>query len=492
MIEIIIAAIIGMVQCIICVPYMHFFQLNTYRINTKYFKVFKWSWTWILTLGGIIFCLIFFLEQDTALMDSIFLFGCAIAVPFIYKRKTKVKYKRTYRVLRQTVMNFILFSVSAYFLPFLMIFIVPFMPIISGLIMLPFEKLNNNRYIKKAIKKINGYNGLKKIIVTGSYGKTSVKNYLNELIKDDYNVVISPASYNTPMGIAMTINDKLNSQTEILIAEAGARHMGDIKEICDIVSPDMVILTGIAAQHIETFKSIENVIATKFEAMEALKDDGIFIINSDNELLLKEADKRNRKYYSAGLNGKDVSIDKENITIDGEKFSYNTKLLGKHNLSNIAVAALAAYLLNIEPQIVAEKINEITPVPHRLEVIYSNGLTIIDDSYNCNELSAKSAIEAVGEMQGRKGIITCGIVEGGHLQKKLNFELGRQIAEVFDYVCVIGINADAIREGLYDTKFDSYRVYEIQSVKEGVKILNKYLGNGDALLFLNDLSDNYI
>ena len=153
---------------------------------------------------------------------------------------------------------------------------------VCGSVLLPKPgKSINNSYVNDARRIIGEMPSLKVVGITGSYGKTSTKHYLNRILSEQFNVVMTPGSFNTPMGVTRTIREMLKPYTEIFICEMGAKQRGDIKEICDIVHPQYGIITAVGEQHMESFKSIENVQRTKFELADALPADGFCVVNDD-------------------------------------------------------------------------------------------------------------------------------------------------------------------------------------------------------------------
>ena len=159
----------------------------------------------------------------------------------------------------------------------------PLLTVIGNIVNSPIEKANRQYYINDAKKMLKACPDLKVIGITGSYGKTSVKYYLSTVLKAKYNVLMTPESYNTPMGVVKTIREQLRPTHEVFVCEMGARHVGDIKEICDIVFPEYGIITSIGEQHLETFKSIDNIIKTKFELYDAVSDKSKMFLNGDTE-----------------------------------------------------------------------------------------------------------------------------------------------------------------------------------------------------------------
>ena len=154
---------------------------------------------------------------------------------------------------------------------------------VANLINTPLEKAIADGYVKDAKRRLETMPNLTVVGITGSYGKTSVKNFMAALLAVKYNVLMTPGSYNTTMGVVRTIREMLRPSHEIFIAEMGAKQSGDIKEICDLVHPTYGILTSIGEQHLETFGSVENIVATKFELVDAIPADGMAFLNYDND-----------------------------------------------------------------------------------------------------------------------------------------------------------------------------------------------------------------
>ncbi len=162
-------------------------------------------------------------------------------------------------------------DIYAFFIA-LYIGIIPFIPALANLINMPVEKRINRYFIDDAKRMLREHGNLRIIGITGSFGKTSVKYYLTTLLSEGFRVLMTPESYNTPMGIVRTIREHLQPTHEIFVCEMGARHLHDIKEITDIVHPDDGILTSIGHQHLETFHSLDNIISTKYELLDAVDE----------------------------------------------------------------------------------------------------------------------------------------------------------------------------------------------------------------------------
>ncbi|MBQ9485521.1 MAG: UDP-N-acetylmuramoyl-tripeptide--D-alanyl-D-alanine ligase [Clostridia bacterium] len=379
----------------------------------------------------------------------------------------------------------------------------PYLLFIAYCINEPAEYLIRTRIVAKAIIKLNREDVIR-IGITGSFGKTSVKEILKTVLSQKYRVLCTPASYNTPMGIALAVKG-LDSTHDIFIAEMGARNKGDIKELADIIKPDYGILTGINNQHLETFGSLENIKNTKYELFENIKKDGAGFFSSDSEGAVELYERFGGEKYAAGTDGKDNFVYATDINTDSRGMSFmlnirgerpvkcSTVLLGKHSVSNICLAAAVAYKLGLSPDEIAAGVNRIPALKHRLELLPNNkNIVIIDDSYNSNEDGTRAAMEVLSTFEGRKIVLTPGLVELGKMENLINLEFGKRLAKYADLVIVIGKhNAEMLISGLTDGGFPKENILFAKSLNKGNALLNEILKDGDVVLFENDLPDNY-
>ena len=375
--------------------------------------------------------------------------------------------------------------------------------VIASAINLPIEKAIQKKYINEAKKILKGMPNLIVIGVTGSFGKTSVKNFLAKALSAKYEVLVTPKNYNTTMGVVKTIRENLKATHQIFICEMGATKLGDIKEICDLVNPKLGIITSIGPQHLQSFKSIENVIKTKYELAEAVnKNGGMVFLNYDNEYISKQENDFNKISY--GINNKELDFNAYSLissskglsfkVLDGEdEVEFKTKLIGSHNIVNITAAIAVANYLGIRLEKLVPRINQIESVEHRLQLIPHGNLTIIDDSYNANPVSSRSAIDTLGEFEGTKIVVTPGLIELGKEEIKYNFEFGEHIAKICDYVFLVGEkNSKAILDGILSKGYDSQKVYTVNTPGEAMSEISKLNIPGKVTVLLeNDLPDNY-
>lgn len=380
------------------------------------------------------------------------------------------------------------------------ILITPLLIILTHYILLPLENLIKFLYLKRAEAKLKK----KKIIkigITGSYGKTSTKNILAEILGKEYKVCLTPANYNTEMGVTKTILSKLDDE-DIFIAEMGARHKGDIRKLAQMVRPDYALLTTIGPQHIETFGSLEAIEETKNELVVHMAKEGVVFFNGDSKSNVKLYDKcEKEKYLTCNEKGyayaKDIVSTTEGSTftlvLDKEEVKVKTKLLGKFNIDNIVLASALAYYLKISVKDISSAISNLQPTEHRLQLIKNRYFCILDDSYNSNLVGAKEALKVLSSFKGRKIVVTPGFVEMGEESSKANFTLGTWIADAADYILIMNeTNKNYLLSGAISHNFDQEKIFFANSRKEQTEIISKLTCEGCVVLFENDLPDNYM
>lgn len=380
-----------------------------------------------------------------------------------------------------------------------------FMVCVLTFINMPIEKTIRNGFCKKAKNKLKEVNGLKVIGVTGSYGKTSTKYVVNTILSQKYNTLMTPESYNTPMGVVRTINEKLTPMHQLFVCEMGAKYVGDIKEIADIVSPTYGIVTAVGPQHLDTFKNIDNIKKTKFELVDSLpKEDGLAFVNWEDENI--RSVKINKNYVKYGLTSEaDYYAENIEITERGSSFDVvipnkesikiKTRLLGKLNILNIVCGVAIADKLGLTPEEIKVGAKYIRPVPHRLELKqHANGSIIIDDAYNSNIKGATMALEVLKTFDHKKRIlITPGIVDLGDKAAEINQELGRKAAESSDFIILVGANQTVpIYNGIKEKKYPLSQVFVAKNLQDALNKMNSIITSDSVVLLENDLPDNYL
>jgi UDP-N-acetylmuramoyl-tripeptide--D-alanyl-D-alanine ligase len=370
----------------------------------------------------------------------------------------------------------------------------------------PFENRRNQKFVADAERIISEMPNLVRIGITGSYGKTSSKMVLGRVLAEAKYTLVTPDSYNTPMGITLTVRNQLKPIHQVFVAEMGARQSGDIKELCDIVHPQIGIVTAIGPQHLETFKTVENVAATKFELIDSLPADGVAVLNFDDEIIAEKARNVKVKVLSYGLERSDVDYSADNIefspqgmsfrvkTVSGCEQNMHTKLLGRHNIYNILAACAAAEYLGLTLPEIAKAVAQVPPVEHRLVLKAAGNFTIIDDAFNSNPAGSKAAVDVLAAMPGgRKMIITPGMVELGAEQARLNREFAEYAASKLDYVVIVGQKqSEPLLEGLRAAAFPENKYFVADDLASASAHMRSWVRNGDYVLFENDLPDSYL
>ena len=439
----------------------------------------------------------------------------------------------TNRIKRLLALNFIIFLIPiilfilniriSYSFSILFLCFLPMIVFFTMLLLKPVEDNIKYKYILLAKQKLDSFDSLYVIGITGSFGKTSSKNFLYNLLKEKYNICSTPESFNTPMGNTITINNNLKNYDDIYISEMGARRIGDIKEICDIVKPDSCILTDVGEQHLDTFKNIENVLNTKFEIVDSVikkidnnhnnQQFGNYIFyNGDNKYInnkIKQYDSRYKQYfYSFGLGennayyAKNIRISEDGMTfdfyykLDNEYLhkKFNTKLLGVHNILNLVATIGLSLKLNVNIDDIFKYVQNIKPVKHRLEFIkLSDKYIIIDDAYNSNIKGFKYSVDVLKNFDDSwtKIIITPGVVELGDKQYVSNYELSKYASEIVDYAFVVGnANKKPLMDG-FKINLKNKNLKYFDKFNDANNEIRNIISEKKVILIENDLTDNY-
>ena len=363
------------------------------------------------------------------------------------------------------------------------------------------EKCVANYYINDAKKLLSSHKNLKVVGVTGSYGKTGTKYIISRILSEKYNVLMTPESFNTPMGVVRTVREKLRGDTQIFVCEMGAKNIGDIKEICDIVHPDCGVITSVGPQHLETFLTVENVLKTKFEMRNAVAEKGgLVLANGDNKYI---AEQSGVTLYGTGENcefkAENITGGRNGVSFDlvfgDEKITVSSKLLGSHNVQNITGAAALAYKMGVSLKDIAFAVSRLDPVEHILEMKPSvNGSLLIDDAYNANPEGCLEAVKVLSSFEDMtKIIITPGLVELGDEEYNYNKALGSAAAKVCDKLIFVGENrSKPLKDGATEEGYDEENIFVAKSFKEAMEIYAKFADANTVVLLENDLPDNYL
>ncbi len=493
---------------------MHMFQLNSYS-GVKHLRWMKKNVLHILTNILSVFLFAYNIVWNDRMIESIVLF-IIFGIVCFPKKTAKKPLVYTTRVIRMfvtvAIITIVAFAVALFaFCDFgivvapafaLLYALVPFIIILANIVNTPVEAAVRRYYINDAKKMLRSCPDLKVIGITGSYGKTSMKFFLTTLLRGKYDTLMTPESYNTPMGVVKTIRTSLKGYHQIFVCEMGAKKVREIDELCRIADPDHGIVTSIGPQHLETFKSVENVIKTKFElADHVLAKNGTCFVNADNSYIrdnLPEGAVTYGTTEDCDYFAKVISVSRYGTKFSvrfpgGEVEEFNSILIGEHNVVNLCGAVAMAHYMGVSPNEIKAQMPKITAVPHRLQLLEKGPYTIIDDAFNSNPAGSAAALDTLALFEDFKILVTPGMVELGAKEEELNREFGRHAAKVCDYVVLVGKKQSApILAGLKDENYPDEKIYVADTFNEGIN--NAYSVNSDRrkiILLENDLPDNY-
>jgi UDP-N-acetylmuramoyl-tripeptide--D-alanyl-D-alanine ligase len=284
----------------------------------------------------------------------------------------------------------------------------------------------------------------------------------------------------------------------------GARHVGDIKELCEIAHPAYGVITSVGPQHLETFFNMENIKNTKFELADALPENGKLFLNGDNEYIQEKAGGYANKifYYSEkegmGYCAKDVKVSQLGteftvVSPNGESERFQMKLIGAHNVINVVGAIAVANTLGIPLHELRIPVRRIQPVEHRMQMREHGLVTVIDDAYNSNPVGSKAAVETLAMFDGIRILITPGMVELGDKETEYNYKFGTYAADCCDYILLVGRKHTVpIREGVLSKGFPEEKCIVYDKLEDAVSYAYTIKGQGHKYILLeNDLPDNY-
>ncbi|MCH5246527.1 MAG: UDP-N-acetylmuramoyl-tripeptide--D-alanyl-D-alanine ligase [Muribaculaceae bacterium] len=495
-------------------------QLNSYR-NSRYVNWFNQSGesTAPWRLGACVALFLILVEKFPLFLTALIAALILIANFFAYKKK---KYKKPLVFTNRAKRIYIVMLILALATPvtlglvlhnlllackigILEIIISPAFLLIANLLLVPVEKSVNRKFIEEATSILNANKGLKVIGITGSYGKTSSKHFLYHILSQKYETVMTPGSYNTLLGVVRTIRELLKPYSEVFIVEMGAKQPNDIKEICNLVHPSIGLLTSVGEQHLETFKTVENIAKTKLELIDSLPSDGLGVVNTTNPIVLDKlpTDKQLSLYPSKGKDGYYITdveyVDKgTNFVIngpDGFCLELFTPLVGKGNLENILGAVIVSRYLEVDEKTIIHAVSTMPQVEHRLSMTHTKGgFIILDDAFNSNPAGSSMALGVLSKIKvpGKRIIITPGMIELGPLQEEANKEFGKGIAKSADVAIIVGeYNRYPILEGMNEGGMNSKNIYPVASFEEAQKLFLTIVNKGDIVLYENDLPDTF-
>lgn len=436
-----------------------------------------------------------------------------------FSRKSKLKFVLTARMKRLSVTSVVfallLFAPAVFFPAFLwtplaVLVFSPFLLLLADIVNSPVEKAITKGYIEDARRILSERKDLIIIGVTGSYGKTGTKTYLHRILSEKYNVLMTPGNFNTTLGVVRTVREMLEPYHQVFIVEMGAKQVGDIREICELVHPQIGIVTAAGQMHLETFGSEENIRKTKFELIRALPADGFGVVNMDSEGVAREmasgedftcpvtaygVDAHRCDVRASGISYSPSGMEFDLIDTKGSSH-FSTKLLGEANILNLSAAIIVARKLGVSEERIRIAVGKIQPVEHRLSISRRGSLTVMDDAYNSNPEGAAMALKVLSAFDvpegGRRICVTPGFVELGPVQEEACRKLGERAARSSDFLVIVNrYNRAAIRDGALSAGMPEDRIVCADTLADAVASLSSLATPGSVILYENDLPDTF-
>ncbi len=509
---------------------LHMLQLNSYNIDSHAIWLKK-------NINSFTSHIILFFTAVARLFLKGFLVDIVLVVVLFVllienlPRKAKKAFVVTPRIIRLIITTIILLFLTylpfifsyikqgnnaliekSFFLILLGLCLEPLIIAFANIINTPIERLLRMKFINEAKAMIQDNNNLSVIGVTGSFGKTSVKNFLHHLLSLEYNTLKTPDSFNTTLGVTRAIRENLTATHKFFIAEMGARRPKDIEEICNLAEPKFCIISALGPQHLDTFKNIENIARTKFELADAvIKNDGIVFVCGDNQYIKEKINcdpyKSYKKLFTYGVNSENdyyakniriedgktkwVMVDK----ISNHEMELETNLLGNHNVQNL-VGVIGLCLNNnwLKPSQIFDRVKTIQPVSHRLEIKKLGNDILIDDAFNSNPDGALAALNVLSTFKDyEKILITPGMVELGSRQEEENIKFGENASKICNIILLVGRKQAEVISKKISLNDNLHEVKTFDKVEQAIAYASNYISKKPKVILIeNDLPDNYL
>ncbi len=522
-----------------------FYQIEEYKSGRYARWLFKEHQRWLPTrpIVAVAVGALFSLTTDTlpegvALMPYVFaIVSTLVAIMPPNEGETKKAFVRTPRATRLlggawgvlgvfflvaslTIANRVLESDRASALAFQGIGIITFLLaplwlILGNQVMYPVEAYLRRQFINRA-KDVLATIRPKVIGITGSYGKTTTKNILSDILNGRYKAYATPKSYNTMMGVCIAINNDLadDYSVEYFICEMGAYVTGEIQRICELTPPDIGIVIEVGPQHLERFGSLENTAIAKYELIKNVHPEGLGVFNWDNPYTREMYERGYPKHRIAvstkvdptSITNAEPRLVASNITetlyglafkltdtLTGQAEAIQTPLVGEHNVMNILLATATALHEGMSLAQIIQRIRLLQPSESRLvRQVNEKGVIVINDAYSANPVSVVSSLKVLGMYPKRRVLITPGMIELGHLHHQENQKLGVLATQYATDIILVGEKQTApIQEGIHTTSFNKEHLLIMNRVSEAIQWYQTHLEAGDTVLLLNDLPDTY-
>lgn len=484
--------------------YLYFWQLKEYR-SDRFLSSVKENKA-IVFPRAIFFpallWLSFFFVQGSSLNSSwqiaaiLFysLFGL-VSLVFLFLRKWRLP-KFTLKMAALCALVFLaeiilLLVCAGNFLLFILtldIFLLLLVSLFVGIFQLPVI-LAKGAIEKKAAKKIQSIKNLTVVGITGSFGKTSTKEFLYTILSSKYKCLKTEGNINTKIGIAQFVLKNLEPEHQIFICEMGAYKIGEIRDICQMVKPKIGILTGINQQHLDLFGSQENIVKAKFELINVLPGSGIAIFNWDNEIIRSNVLPQGRKTRFCSVSKK-IDIWSENIAVGRDNVNFKVfsktdnpvefklNLLGAQNVINVLMAVACAKELGMNIEEIKTAAQMIKPGQGGMKLYKTKkGVHIIDSSYSANPDGVMAALEYLKTWPKKKILVMPSLIELGSASSEIHKNIGQAISRVCDLAII------TTKEHFADIASGKQKnIFLIENVVDVADKIRKFAFEGDVVV----------
>ncbi|MER6939114.1 UDP-N-acetylmuramoyl-tripeptide--D-alanyl-D-alanine ligase [Nocardioides sp. NPDC127514] len=465
-------------------------------------RLFAIEWIWvkarpveaILLAAVVVVCLASFVLPYGALVGALLFIGWPVGMSFTGAKRLVW----TDRVKRLAGVLFVLHAILTLVIALVVPAAAGLLPILAVplaeaalAIMWPIEKAMAKKWQVQAaatIKKVNP----RIVAITGSYGKTSTKNYATHLMQGRWSTLASPASFNNAMGLSRAVNDRLQPGTDIFVAEMGTYGPGEIAELTEIFPPEVAAITTIGEAHLERMKSRETIVKAKSEILPKASTVVLNIDVPELALIAENLRASKRVIACSAVPGTtaEVVVTDSALQINGETYAVQLPDEVGHPI-NVAISVGLALAVDVPIETITQRLASIPGTPHRAEANKTpGGVWVIDDTFNSNPTGAAAALAKAKRLAGESGTvwtITPGMVELGTEQAARNIEFA-QAATASDKMrlCIVGrTNRKALRSG------EPARTTAFESRKAAADHALTAAKEGDVVLYENDLPDHY-
>lgn len=351
--------------------------------------------------------------------------------------------------------------------------------------------------IQSASERFETHSGVR-IAVLGSYGKTSMKEMLAAVLGQKFTVAMTPGNKNVAISHARWAKT-LSGDEDVLVIEYGEGEPGDIKKLASLTHPTMAVMTGIAPNHLDQYKTLDALEKDLVSIEDFVSGDQLYV-NADAKSVVSQLKQHAHLYSNTGVNGWKVSgID---VKIMGTSFlmkrgsttmKLHSQLLGEHNIGPLAAVASIAYDLGMSSKEIEQGITKTIPFEHRMQARQLHGAWLIDDTYNGNLEGLKAGLKLLAKLEAKRKIyVTPGLVDQGAESERVHLEIGRAIATARPdrVVLMQNINTDFIRQGMDEAGFNGELVIETDPLNFYTSI-EQFVAAGDLVLMQNDFPDAY-